>query len=89
MRKKTKQIMITCCGATFIKRGGKRRKIPTNNKNDWVTLSPCEHDSNIQVIPLDDTIHHQTKGTNCLCEPKIEFEKEGRIVIHSAKDGRE
>ena len=43
----------------------------------------------INIIPLNDYEEHE-ESTTCKCSPKIEFNKEGElIVIHNSFDGRE
>ncbi len=40
---------------------------------------------NIHVYPVNDILEHNTKGTACICHPKIN----GNVVIHNSFDGRE
>lgn len=41
------------------------------------------------VLPLDDLKFHSEVGTYCRCQPRLQPEPNGTIVIHNAYDGRE
>jgi len=42
----------------------------------------------INVIPIDDLKPH-TEDSTCECQPRVYFENEEMIIIHSSFDGRE
>jgi len=41
----------------------------------------------IHYYPHNDWIEHKLEGTQCICEPKIDWHL--GIVIHNSADGRE
>ena len=41
----------------------------------------------IHIYPLNDLIEHHTEGTECSCNPEIDFDC--KLVIHAAMDRRE
>jgi hypothetical protein len=41
----------------------------------------------IHVYPVNDWIEHETEGTMCICEPRIDWQL--GIVVHNSADGRE
>jgi len=43
----------------------------------------------IHVIPLNDLKEHKDTDIDCWCQPRIEYEGNGEIVIHNSLDGRE
>lgn len=43
----------------------------------------------MHVYPLDDIYEHDTEGTGCACQPKIEIVSGELLVIHNSWDGRE
>lgn len=54
-------------------------------------------DDFIHVVPVDDIENHTTELAwvglmhmfTCKCKPRLEFEKDKIIIIHSSFDGRE
>ena len=51
----------------------------------WHSKEPCA----VHVVPTNDLKEHVERGTWCHCEPRLEAEGDGTIVIHNAYDGRE
>ena len=43
----------------------------------------------VHVLPLNDLRPHVEAGEWCHCQPRIQQEGEGKVVIHNAYDGRE
>ncbi len=41
------------------------------------------------VLPINDIRLHSENGTNCHCNPRIQSDENGTLVIHNAFDGRE
>ena len=44
--------------------------------------------SDINIIPNGDIKGHE-ESEFCYCHPRIEYEENGRIIIHNSFDGRE
>lgn len=45
--------------------------------------------SDMHVYPLDDLKEHDTSGTDCHCNPRIEVIGGSLLIIHNAYDHRE
>lgn len=43
----------------------------------------------IHVLPVNDLINHFESGTWCWCQPRIEIEENGIVVVHNSADKRE
>lgn len=43
----------------------------------------------IHVYPINDEREHETTGTMCWCEPTLDIESGGMIILHNAADCRE
>lgn len=41
------------------------------------------------VYPLNDLLPHNTEGTECHCDPKIEVVGGSLLIVHNSFDGRE
>lgn len=42
------------------------------------------------ILPTNDLKEHQEEGSLCECEPKVEIQENGDImIIHNSFDGRE
>ena len=51
-------------------------------------LCNAENLPDIHVLPTNDLREHE-ESENCHCEPRIEFEGNGRIIVHHSYDHRE
>jgi len=43
----------------------------------------------IHVVPVDDILPHDTEGTDCWCDPRIEVIGANLLIVHNSFDGRE
>lgn len=51
----------------------------------------------VHLVPVDDLIEHEAKGTDCVCGPDVEYidpesgetYPDGPVVRHHSLDGRE
>ena len=43
----------------------------------------------LHVSPIDDLEEHELHGTQCKCNPKVDFSGEEILVIHNSFDMRE
>ena len=41
------------------------------------------------IAPIDDLQEHELEGTGCQCNPRIEVNGAGLLIIHNAYDNRE
>lgn len=66
---------------------------PENDMGDnrWAVVQNWQDDRlmDVQVVPLDDLLEHSDEGTECWCDPRIEVEGAGLLVVHNSFDGRE
>ena len=41
------------------------------------------------IYPTDDLRDHHLEGESCWCHPEVEYEEDGKIIIHKSMDRRE
>jgi hypothetical protein len=46
-------------------------------------------DINIHTYPLNDLKEHNTDSEDCWCNPTVEQEENGKLIIHNSLDRRE
>lgn len=46
-------------------------------------------DDNWHVYPLEDLREHNTTGLSCECNPRMERQEDGWLIVHNSYDGRE
>lgn len=42
----------------------------------------------MHVLPVNDLKEHE-ESEHCHCQPKVEYEENGKVIIHNSYDGRE
>ena len=53
-------------------------------------LAPTmEYDSILHVSPVNDLLEHDEDTPNCWCDPILDEQDGGLIVVHNSFDGRE
>jgi len=58
-----------------------------NVTGKWGVFDCRETEDGVHVIPLDDLVEHE-QTTTCICQPRVEFDAGGMLVVHDAADGR-
>lgn len=43
----------------------------------------------LHVLPINDIRLHEESGETCHCNPRVQKDENGTLVIHNAFDGRE